>query len=175
VAGEPVAHILALVALRYVDESNLSNVMKWLVRGSIPIAAILVPAAFFLSVLSPDATASSRGILWRRRWAVRSDRESIPQLQPERQDVQPQRIIDPPHVAFLPLPQGVPQSTGAKGITVESRAEPEITNSTCYAAASAVRQDHPEAWPSWTLRALGHEGTKCWYPTTRTLAHAHPK
>jgi predicted DNA repair protein MutK len=40
-----------------VDEANLSNVMKWLVRGSIPIAAILVPAAFFLSVLSPDATA----------------------------------------------------------------------------------------------------------------------
>jgi hypothetical protein len=49
--------ILALVALRYVDEANLSNSMKWLVRGSIPIAAILVPAAFFLSVLSPNATA----------------------------------------------------------------------------------------------------------------------
>jgi hypothetical protein len=49
--------VLALVALRYVDEANLSNTMKWLVRGSIPIAAILVPAAFFLSVLSPDATA----------------------------------------------------------------------------------------------------------------------
>src|SRR5262249_8085945 len=48
--------ILALVALRYVDEANLSNVMKWLVRGSIPIAAILVPAAFFLSVLAPDST-----------------------------------------------------------------------------------------------------------------------
>jgi hypothetical protein len=32
--------ILALVALRYVDEANLSNVMKWFVRGSIPIAAI---------------------------------------------------------------------------------------------------------------------------------------
>ena len=48
--------ILALVALRYVDEANLSNVMKWLVRGSIPIAAILVPTAFFLSVLPPDAT-----------------------------------------------------------------------------------------------------------------------
>jgi hypothetical protein len=31
--------------------------MKWLVRGSIPVAAILVPAAFFLSVASPDATA----------------------------------------------------------------------------------------------------------------------
>ena len=47
--------ILALVALRYVDEAMLSNAMKWLVRGSIPIAAILVPAAFFLSVMSPDA------------------------------------------------------------------------------------------------------------------------
>src|SRR6266511_4845796 len=51
--------ILALVALRYVDEANLSNVMKWLVRGSIPIAAILVSAAFFFSVLSPHATAPS--------------------------------------------------------------------------------------------------------------------
>ena len=49
--------ILALVALRYVDEAKLSNTMKWLVRGAIPIAAILVPAAFFLSVLSPDAKA----------------------------------------------------------------------------------------------------------------------
>jgi hypothetical protein len=49
--------ILALVALRYVDEANLSNSMKWLVRGSFPIAAIVVPAAFFLSVLSPDAKA----------------------------------------------------------------------------------------------------------------------
>jgi high-affinity Fe2+/Pb2+ permease len=45
------------VALRYVDDANLSTAMKWLVRGSIPIAAILVPAAFFLSVLSPDATS----------------------------------------------------------------------------------------------------------------------
>jgi hypothetical protein len=49
--------ILALVALPYVDEANLSNAMKRLVRGAIPIAAILVPAAFFLSVLSPDAKA----------------------------------------------------------------------------------------------------------------------
>jgi hypothetical protein len=31
--------ILALVTLRYVDEANLSNVMKWIVRGSIPIAS----------------------------------------------------------------------------------------------------------------------------------------
>ena len=48
--------ILALVALRYVDEANLSDAMKRLVRISIPVAAILVPAGFFFSVLSPDAT-----------------------------------------------------------------------------------------------------------------------
>jgi len=52
--------ILALVALRYVDDANLSDAMKWFVRGSIPIAAMLVPAGFFLSVLSPDAKAPSR-------------------------------------------------------------------------------------------------------------------
>jgi|EndMetStandDraft_5_1072996.scaffolds.fasta_scaffold201332_1 hypothetical protein len=51
--------ILALVALRYVDDAELSNTMKWLERGSIPIAAILVPAAFFLSVVSPDARATN--------------------------------------------------------------------------------------------------------------------
>jgi hypothetical protein len=36
-----------------------------------------------------------------------------------------------------------------------------------------VRQDDPGAWPSWTLRALGHEGTKCWYAGTRATAHNH--
>ena len=45
--------ILALVALRYVDEARLSDAMKWVVRGSLPIATILVPAGFFLSVLPP--------------------------------------------------------------------------------------------------------------------------
>jgi hypothetical protein len=54
--------ILALVALRYVDEANLSSLMRWIVRGSIPIAAILVPAAFFLSVLLPDARAPNEFI-----------------------------------------------------------------------------------------------------------------
>jgi hypothetical protein len=49
--------------------------------------------------------------------------------------------------------------------------EPSI----CFSSASAVRQDHPEDWPSWTLRARGHEGIKCWYPATRTTARVHPK
>jgi hypothetical protein len=44
------------VALRYVDEANLSGGMKRLARHSIPAAAILLPVAFFLSVASPEAT-----------------------------------------------------------------------------------------------------------------------
>ncbi len=45
--------------------------------------------------------------------------------------------------------------------------------STCLPSASAVRENHPGAWPSWTLRALGHEGTRCWYAGTRATTHDH--
>ncbi|MGI9050908.1 MAG: hypothetical protein ACR2GU_16290 [Rubrobacteraceae bacterium] len=48
--------VLSLVTLRYVDEASLPEKLKSLARHSIPAAAILLPAAFFLSVLSPDAT-----------------------------------------------------------------------------------------------------------------------
>jgi len=49
--------VLSLVMLRYVDEAVLSPFWKWLARTGAPIAAILIPAAFFLSVASPTATA----------------------------------------------------------------------------------------------------------------------
>jgi hypothetical protein len=45
--------------------------------------------------------------------------------------------------------------------------------STCFPSASAVRENRPGAWPSWTLRAPGHEGTRCWYAATRTTTHDH--
>ena len=47
--------VLSLVMLRYVDEAVLSPLWKWLARAGTPIAAILIPAAFFLSVASPAA------------------------------------------------------------------------------------------------------------------------
>lgn len=47
--------ILSLVMLRYVDEATLGPFWKWLARVGTPIAAILIPAAFFLSVASPQA------------------------------------------------------------------------------------------------------------------------
>ncbi len=48
--------ILSLVVLRYVDEAVLPNRVKSFVRHAVPTAAILLPVAFFLSVLSPTAT-----------------------------------------------------------------------------------------------------------------------
>ncbi len=48
--------VLSLIALRYVDDARLSARGKWFVRVSIPWSAIFLPAAFFLSVLSPTAT-----------------------------------------------------------------------------------------------------------------------
>jgi hypothetical protein len=48
--------LLSLIALRYVDETNLSEPVRWLVRLALPAAAVLLPLAFFLSVLTPDAT-----------------------------------------------------------------------------------------------------------------------
>jgi drug/metabolite transporter superfamily protein YnfA len=47
--------ILSLVMLRYVDEAALPSLWRWLARAGAPIAAILIPAAFFLSVASPTA------------------------------------------------------------------------------------------------------------------------
>lgn len=49
--------VLSLVMLQYVDEATLSPFWKWIARTGAPIAAILIPAAFFLSVASPKATA----------------------------------------------------------------------------------------------------------------------
>ena len=52
--------VLSLVMLRYVDEALLSPFWRWIARIGVPIAAVLIPAAFFLSVVSPDAKVPNR-------------------------------------------------------------------------------------------------------------------
>jgi hypothetical protein len=47
--------VLSLVSLRWVDEANLSASLTGIARGFIPMAAILMPAGFFLSMISPTA------------------------------------------------------------------------------------------------------------------------
>lgn len=49
--------VLSLIVLRYVDDAQLSSAAKRLVRILVPLSAILVPAAFFFSILSPTATS----------------------------------------------------------------------------------------------------------------------
>jgi hypothetical protein len=65
-----------------------------------------------------------------------------------------------------PPPMTLPQR--ANQLFMANRHDP-----TCFPSASAVRQNHPGGWPSWTLRAPGHEGTRCWYSATRTTANDH--
>jgi hypothetical protein len=48
--------ILSLVVLRYVDEAALPAWLKGVVRHTTPAAAVLLPTAYFLSVLPPTAT-----------------------------------------------------------------------------------------------------------------------
>jgi hypothetical protein len=48
--------VLALVMLRYVDETALRGAWLWLARHGVAVAAILMPAGFFLSVVDPAAT-----------------------------------------------------------------------------------------------------------------------
>jgi hypothetical protein len=55
--------ILSLVSLVLVDHADLGDAWKQLVRTAIPSAAILVPAAFFLSVVRPRAERPGRVIV----------------------------------------------------------------------------------------------------------------
>lgn len=48
--------ILALVLLPYIEEAALSEKLKHFLRWGAPGAAILIPAAFFLSVPNPGDT-----------------------------------------------------------------------------------------------------------------------
>jgi hypothetical protein len=46
--------VLSLLTLRYVDEATLPPGARHFVRAAVPGAAILLPLAFFVSVLSPS-------------------------------------------------------------------------------------------------------------------------
>ena len=48
--------ILSLVALSLVDSAELGDGWKQVVRTSFPVAALLLPIAYFLSIVRPDAT-----------------------------------------------------------------------------------------------------------------------
>ncbi len=49
-----------------------------------------------------------------------------------------------------------------------SEKQPTAYDPSCFPSALAVVQNYPGSSPSWTMRAPGHEGTKCWRAATRT-------
>jgi hypothetical protein len=55
--------ILALVGLLYVDQANLGDGLKQLVRSCLVAGPVLMPLGFFLSVVSPRAEQPNRMIL----------------------------------------------------------------------------------------------------------------
>ncbi|MEU9887704.1 hypothetical protein AB0M95_25310 [Sphaerisporangium sp. NPDC051017] len=58
--------ILSLVGLLFVDATDLGGVAVWIARLGVPVAAILMPAGFFLSSLGRDVTKPNRlfVLLW---------------------------------------------------------------------------------------------------------------
>jgi hypothetical protein len=88
-----------------------------------------------------------------------------------------------PEIPAASLPQTAPLDTTPTEGAIEAKPRPMLPErgsfaggrdaSTCFSSASAVRENRPGAWPSWTLRAPGHEGTRCWYAATRATTHDH--
>jgi hypothetical protein len=63
-----------------------------------------------------------------------------------------------------------PQTLSERGKQLSAGSEHDAS---CFASASAVLQNHPGGWPTWTFRAPGHEGTMCWYAAARPRGSDH--
>jgi hypothetical protein len=127
---------------------------------SLPLATADIPPVEFLPLRKAQAPAAT---------AVGTNAES--RIEPEVQTAPLQPTVPPDikptenGIEARP-PQTLPQKEG-QSFTPSQEA------STCFPSASAVRQNYPGGWPSWTLRAPGHEGVRCWYPARRPTAHDH--
>ncbi|THG31153.1 hypothetical protein E6C70_13920 [Glaciibacter flavus] len=58
--------VLGLAILGVIDQTHLTGFWMWVGRTAVPIAAILMPAGFFLSVIGRDPQKPSRliALLW---------------------------------------------------------------------------------------------------------------
>jgi hypothetical protein len=72
--------------------------------------------------------------------------------------------------AIKPTEVRSPQTLSEKGKQPTAASGHE---SPCLPSATALRQNHQRAWPTWTFRASGHEGTICWYTATRPRGNDH--
>lgn len=58
--------VLSIAILALIDQAQLAGGWQWLARTGVPVAAILMPAGFFLSVIGRDPKKPGRAIwlLW---------------------------------------------------------------------------------------------------------------
>jgi hypothetical protein len=88
-------------------------------------------------------------------------------VQPKvRSDTNP-TMVKPPQT---PSERGPSQTLSERGKQVPAGGGHD---GSCFPSASAVLQLHPGGWPSWTMRAPGHEGTLCWYAAARPRTSNH--
>jgi hypothetical protein len=116
-------------------------------------APAAIPPVEFLPLPEPQAPVAA---------AVGTDAES--RIDPE--------VRNSPSQPTVPL-NTKPTENGIPSPPQEGRSLSQDA-STCLPSASAVRQTYPGEWPSWTLKAPGHEGRRCWYPAKRATARDHP-
>jgi hypothetical protein len=109
---------------------------------------------------STDETASSTAqapVIDASRITVESRADGAPVQPTERFAIKPTEVRSPQTL-----------SEKGKQLTAVSGHE-----SPCLLSATALRQNHQRAWPTWTFRASGHEGTICWYTATRPRGNDH--
>jgi hypothetical protein len=155
---------------------------KLLIAIAVAIAGTALPAGYFITrnsdrpvdvvAVPQPATATPAA-------------ESLPLQEapaPATADTNVENRVEP-EVEAPPPQQAAPLDTKPTERGIEAKPPPTVREkgssaaardaSTCLSSAAAVRESSPGAWPSWTFRAPGHEGTRCWYASTRSTAHEH--
>jgi hypothetical protein len=151
----------------------------------IPIAVAALPAGYLVFEDSdppvnvaavPQATANRLSAEFSPLGEAKAPSSKAPDITVESRtpEVQTAPLQPMAPLEIKPTENGI---EGRPPETLPQKEGPSLTPSQdasiCFPSASAVRQTYPEGWPSWTLRAPGHEGTRCWYPKKRTTAHDH--
>jgi hypothetical protein len=132
---------------------------------SLPLREAQAPATTVMSIMTESPAEPEGRMASEPEWRMASS--------------QPAARVDETPIDVKPAESG--SAAGARLTTPERQTFPENgkqfassagNDSRCLSSPSVVRQNFPDARPSWTLRAPGHEGIKCWYPATRTVADA---
>jgi hypothetical protein len=158
------------------------------------VIAPATPPADRLNAISFDLDAAERNVE-RITTPIAPAQEPAMRSTDQRATRQEQTIRNPDQTAI-----GVDEAPATNNVTAESRPDaaslqpaarvteekPPQTlakngkplsaserDASCFASASAVLQNHPGGWPTWTLRAPGHEGSMCWYAAARPRGSDH--